>query len=157
MTRHLQCGIGLMLALAGVAPAWAADAPATVGERPQPFDDRYAPAIPGFKVSIWIAHLDTPWSLVFLPDGRALVSQRSGAIRMIENNRLLPDPVITRSVVQDGEGGLMGLAVHPRFPELPFVYAMETVDEGGRRQNRVVRLSFERNRLAYAGTVVGGI
>jgi quinoprotein glucose dehydrogenase len=157
MNRHFSRGIWLVLALASLAPAWAADPMVAIGERPQPSDDRYAPSIPGFKVSVWIAHLQAPWSLVFLPDGRALVSERSGAIRMIENNRLLPDPVIKRRVVQDGEGGLMGLAVHPRFPELPFVYAMETVEEGGRRQNRVVRLSFERNRLAYAGTVVGGI
>src|SRR5579862_9556503 len=37
-----------------------------VGQRPQAFDDRFAPAIPGFKVSVWVTHLDTPWSLVFL-------------------------------------------------------------------------------------------
>lgn len=161
MHRHLPRGnwrgIWLALALASLAPAQAADQSVTVGERPQPFDDRYAPAIPGFKVSVWIGHLEAPWSLVFLPDGRALVSERRGAIRMIANNRLLPDPLITRPVVQDGEGGLMGLAVHPRFPELAFVYAMETVEEGGRRQNRVVRLRFERNQLVPAGIVVGGI
>jgi len=165
MNRQFHRAIWLALALASLAPARAADkAPdkaadqtVTRGQRPQPFDDRYAPSIPGFKVSVWITHLETPWSLVFLPDGRALVSERSGAIRMIENNRLLPDPLITRRVVQGSEGGLMGLAVHPRFPELPFIYAMETVDERGRRENRVVRLRFERNRLTQDGVIVGGI
>jgi glucose/arabinose dehydrogenase len=180
MQKRWLYGIGLTVALASLAPAHAANPPArgsnpmirglepaaraaeppppvTVGDRPQPFDDRYAPAIPGFKVSTWINHLNAPWSLVFLPDGRALVSERAGAIRVIENNRLRSDPLITRPVVQGGEGGLMGLALHPRFPELPFLYLMETVEERGRRENRVVRLRLERNQLVPDRIIVAGI
>jgi glucose/arabinose dehydrogenase len=149
--------LGLALLLAGPMSACAAETGITVGERPQGFEDRYAPAVPGFKVTVWITRLDTPWSLVFLPDGRALVSERRGAIRVIENNRLLPDPLITRKVLQSGEGGLMGLALHPRFPSVPFLYAMETVDERGRRENRVVRFRFERNRADPDRVIVAGI
>ena len=129
----------------------------TIGQRPQAAEDRYAPAIPGFKVTTWVAHLNTPWSLAFLPDGRALVSERGGAIRLIEDNRLRLAPLITRQVVQDGEAGLMGLAVDPHYPEVPFVYVMETVDDRGRRENHVVRLRFERNRMTPDRIVVGGI
>jgi glucose/arabinose dehydrogenase len=149
--------LGLALALASLEPACAVDQGITVGQRPQPFEDRYAPAIPGFRVSVWITRLDTPWSLVFLPDGRALVSERGGAIRVIADNKLLPDPLVTRKVARSGEGGLMGLALHPRFPRVPFLYAMETVDELGRRENRVVRFRFERNRAELDRIIVAGI
>jgi glucose/arabinose dehydrogenase len=151
-------GFGLAMLIAGLEPACAAD-PIQIGQKPQPFDDRFAPAVPGFKVSTWITRLDTPWSLVFAAPTRALVSERGGAIRVIENGRLLPDPLIVRKVVQGGEGGLMGLALHPRFPGVPFVYAMETVEEQrGRRENRVVRLRFERaTTLTFDRVIVGGI
>ena len=149
--------LGLALAVVSLEPACAVDQGITVGQRPQPFEDRYAPAVPGFRVSVWITRLDTPWSLVFMPDGRALVSERGGAIRVIADNKLLPDPLVTRKVVRSGEGGLMGLALHPRFPRVPFLYAMETVDELGRRENRVVRFRFERNRAEVDRIIVAGI
>ena len=154
--RGIWLGFAALIGASG--PACAADQGVTIGQRPQPFEDRYTPAIPGFKVSVWITRLDTPWSLVFLPDGRALVSERGGAIRLIADNKLQPDPLITRKVVRGGEGGLMGLAVHPHFPSVPFIYAMETAEEQlGRRENRVVRFRFERNRMLPDRIIVGGI
>jgi glucose/arabinose dehydrogenase len=155
--QYRRAWLGLALTLASLAPACAVGQGVTVGQRPQGFEDRYAPAIPGFRVSVWMTRLDTPWSLVFLPDGRALVSERRGTIRVIADNKLLPDPLVTRKVVQSGEGGLMGLALHPRFPRVPFLYAMETVEERGRRENRVVRFRFERNQAELDRIIVGGI
>ena len=152
-----RTGLGLAILLAVLEPACAADPGVTIGQRPQPFDDRYAPAVPGFKVSTWITRLEAPWSLVFVADGRALVSERRGAIRVIENHKLLANPLAVRKVVQSGEGGLMGLALHPRFPSVPFLYAMETVEERGRRENRVVRFRYERNQLEFDRVVIGGI
>src|SRR5258706_7688950 len=155
--RWREIGLGLAMLIAGLGPACAAD-PIQIGQKPQPFDDRFAPAGPGFKVSTWITRLDSPWSLVFLPNGRALVSERGGAIRVIEKDKLLPDPLIVRKVATGGEGGLMGLALHPRFPGVPFLYAMETIEERGRRENRVVRFPFERaNALQLDRIIVRGI
>lgn len=143
-------------AILNPAPA-AAPAPVIVGPRPQTVDDRYVPTIPGFRVSTWITRLDNPWSIVFLPDGRALVSERAGAIRVIEQGRLKPDPLISRTVVTSGEGGLMGLALHPRFPQQPYLYAMETVGEGNHIENRVVRFWLNRDRGQFDRVILGGI
>jgi quinoprotein glucose dehydrogenase len=160
MARHgwtRYAWLALAPAFMSFQPACAVDQGIAVGTRPQAFEDRYAPAIPGFRVTTWITRLEAPWSLVFLPDGRALVSERRGAIRVIADNRLLPIPLITRKVVQSGEGGLMGLALHPRFPRVPFLYAMETVNEHGRPENRVVRFRYERNRAELDRIIVAGI
>ncbi|MEW6047604.1 MAG: PQQ-dependent sugar dehydrogenase [Bacillota bacterium] len=119
---------------AGSAPArGAAREAAAVGES-------FRPTVEEVRVETWVSGLEVPWSLVFLPDGRALVSERPGRIRLIENGVLRPEPWAVLDVRHRGEGGLMGLAVHPRFPEQPYVYAMMTVAVGGAVENRVVRL-----------------
>lgn len=112
-----------------------------VGQKPQEVEDIYLPDGENVQVSVWIDNLEIPWSLVFLPDGRALVSERPGRIRLIENSKLLPEPYMQIDVKHIGEGGLMGLAVHPDFPQKPFIYAMYTYEtKDGKIFNRVIRI-----------------
>ncbi|MBK9260660.1 MAG: PQQ-dependent sugar dehydrogenase [Polyangiaceae bacterium] len=111
-----------------------------VGDPPRNVDDVFIVQPGDFHVQTWIQNLEIPWSLAFLPDGRALVSERPGRIRLIKNDRLVEQPYVKIDVASVGEGGLMGLAVHPRFPEEPYVYAMHTVRVGGELFNRVIRL-----------------
>lgn len=103
------------------------------GTAPQSARDQYVPQPPGVSVATWVSGLDIPWSLVFLPDGRALVSERHGQIRLIgANAQLAPRPYATLRVAARGEGALMGLALHPQFPQQPYVYVMLTRQEGER-------------------------
>jgi quinoprotein glucose dehydrogenase len=92
------------------------------------------------RVDVWIKNLDIPWSLIFLPDGRALVSERPGSIRLITNGKLRVKPYALVDVSSRGEGGLMGLALHPAFPKKPYVYAMHTYRNSTGLFNRVIRL-----------------
>jgi glucose/arabinose dehydrogenase len=64
-----------------------------------------------------------PWSLAFLPDGRLLVAEKNGRLRMIRNGILEPDPVWT-SPTPAGQGGdaLHWIAVHPQFAQNSLVY-----------------------------------
>lgn len=91
-------------------------------------------------VEVWVKNLEIPWSLVFLPDGRALVSERPGRIRLIKNGQIQKEPYAVIDVLHIGEGGLMGLAVHPDFPQKPFIYAMHTYKKDDSIYNRVIRL-----------------
>ncbi|OGW52486.1 MAG: glucose dehydrogenase, partial [Nitrospirae bacterium RBG_13_43_8] len=117
----------------------------TAGDKPQPVEDIVLPEGDGVKVKPWIENLEIPWSLVFLPDGRALVSERPGRIRLIRDGRLQEKPYATIDVAHVGEGGLLGLAIHPEFPKKPYVYAMYTYTREGSLYNRVVR--FKDNGL----------
>jgi aldose sugar dehydrogenase len=61
-----------------------------------------------FKLeSIMESGLDEPWAIAFLPDGRLLVTERPGRLRIIEGGRLLPEPVRGMPAVYGGEGGLL--------------------------------------------------
>jgi aldose sugar dehydrogenase len=67
--------------------------------------------------------LDSPWSMAFLPDGRMLVTEQSGKLRVFENGKLLPQAVSgTPEVVDDGQGGLLDVALHPDFSKNQLVY-----------------------------------
>ncbi len=142
--------------LAAAAPA-AATADPVRGPRPQATDDVPVARPQGVSVEDWVTGLEAPWSLVFLPDGRALVSERPGRIRLIAGGRLAAEPVARIAVRQGGEGGLMGLALHPRFPDQPYLYAMHTHAEGGEVGNRVVRLRLEGDRATFDRVILAGV
>jgi aldose sugar dehydrogenase len=61
--------------------------------------------------------LDHPWGLAFLPDGSALVTERSGRLRRVTlGDKKLLDPISgTPDSVNNGEGGLLGIAIDPKF------------------------------------------
>jgi aldose sugar dehydrogenase len=67
--------------------------------------------------------LNQPWSMAFLPDGRILITERPGRLRIVRNGVLDPTPVPgVPQVAASGLAGLMDLALHPRFMENQLVY-----------------------------------
>lgn len=149
--------IASIAAFALVATAAGALADPVRGPRPQAFDDVRVETPAGIRAETWVEGLEAPWSLVFLPDGRALVSERPGRIRLVRDGRLAAEPVATIAARQGGEGGLMGLAIDPGFPRRPYLYAMHTHAEGGEVGNRVVRLVLEGDRARPDRVIVEGV
>ncbi len=67
--------------------------------------------------------LEIPWSLAFLPDGRLLVTERAGRLRVIEHGRLHRAPVAdTPAVWAQGQGGLLAVAPHPEHAANGWIY-----------------------------------
>lgn len=76
-----------------------------------------------FRVVTLVRGLAHPWGLAFLPDGRLLVTERPGRLRLIDQGRLLPEPVRgLPDIRQHGQGGLLDIALHPRFADNALVY-----------------------------------
>jgi glucose/arabinose dehydrogenase len=75
------------------------------------------------RVTIVVRGLAHPWSLAFLPDGSLLVTERPGRLRVIRNGVLEATPIagVPRART-DGNGGLMDLALHPKFADNRLVY-----------------------------------
>ncbi len=75
------------------------------------------------RVSVVTRGLSHPWAIAFLPDGGMLVTERPGRIRVMRNGVLDPKPIAgVPRVRTDGNGGLMDVALHPRFAENRLVY-----------------------------------
>jgi glucose/arabinose dehydrogenase len=143
--------------LAASFAAATANAGPLEGKAPQTMHDQPVAQPPGVSVDTWISDLTVPWSLVFLPDGRALVSERQGLIRLIVAQALARESYAKVQVVAQGEGGLMGLALHPRFPESPYIYAMLTRRERGEVSNAVIRLKHHDDHAEFDRDILTGI
>jgi glucose/arabinose dehydrogenase len=129
----------------------------TSGQKAQAVGEVFLPDGDGVRVEAWVSNLEIPWSLVFLPDGRALVSERPGRIRLIKDGVLQKEPYARLEVNHAGEGGLMGLAAHPDFPKQPYIYAMHTYRKDGSVFNRVVRLRDGKEGGTFDTVIVDNI
>ncbi len=75
------------------------------------------------RVVVVTKGLKNPWSLAFLPDGQMLVTERGGRLRIIRNGVLDPQPVAGAPEARAVRlGGLLDVALHPRFAENKLVY-----------------------------------
>src|SRR3954470_566435 len=77
-----------------------------------------------FKMEIVARNLETPWALAFLPDGRLLVTERRGRIRIVETNgTMAPEPVKgLPKVWEKQDGGLFDVEVHPDYAKNGWIY-----------------------------------
>jgi len=109
----------------------------------------------GGRVELVARDLVVPWDIAFLPDGRALVTERPGRVRIVASSgRLRAAPAATVPTQAAGEGGLLGVAVDPDFAQgRRFVYLYVTTAEG----MQVQRWRLRGSRLRRDGLVLGGI
>lgn len=94
--------------------------------------------------------LERPWSIAFLPDGRALITERPGRLRIIEDGVLLDEPVAgLPDVWEHGQGGLMEAVPHPDYESNGWIYlAYSHRHPDGRNEGmtRIVRGRLDGNR-----------
>ncbi len=100
----------------------------------------YAQTLPAnfSRVSV-TAGLTGPTSFAHLPDGRILICQQNGQLRVFKNNALLTTPAVSLSVNTSGERGLIGIAVDPAFSTNSYIYLYYTASSGP--HNRVSRFT----------------
>jgi len=111
-----------------------------------------------FRVETVASGLQVPWSINFLPDGRIIFTERPGRIRVIENGKLRPEPLMTISDVEArSESGLMGLTLHPQFAQNHQLYLCYAYDSGNGQRDRVVRYSENGNGLTDRKLIIEDI
>jgi aldose sugar dehydrogenase len=80
-----------------------------------------------FRIEVVAPGLETPWGLAFLPDGRLLVTERSGRLRIIDKGKLLPDAVQgTPKVWERQDAGMLDVAIHPQYAKNGWIYLAYT-------------------------------
>src|SRR3954469_24739181 len=68
---------------------------------------------PGFSDTEVVSGLDQPTALAFLPDGRMLVTEKTGALKLVSGG--VATTLVTIPVCTSGEMGLLGVALDPSF------------------------------------------
>ncbi|HEY7690166.1 MAG TPA: PQQ-dependent sugar dehydrogenase [Dongiaceae bacterium] len=77
----------------------------------------------GFQVETFAKGLENPWGLAFLPDGRMLVTERPGRLRIVAADGSLSEPVAgVPKVFARGQGGLLDVALDPGYADNGIIY-----------------------------------
>lgn len=85
------------------------------------------------KVETLVSGLDHPWGMAFLPDGRLLLTERAGRMRLLSPDGSLSEPLSgVPQVVAKGQGGLLDVVLDPTFADNQLVYfSYSEPGEGG--------------------------
>jgi len=106
-------------------------------------------------IEIVAQNLDIPWEIAFLPDGDMLVTERSGKLLKIGTETKVIKEI--EGVKHIGEGGLLGLTLHPNFPLNNFIYLYSTTQDSKGITNRVERYKFTGDTLSERTVILEGI
>ncbi len=96
-----------------------------------------------------VSGLNFPTGFTFLPDGRMLVIEQGGWVKVVQNNQIQGQPFLTLDVDTNGERGLLGIAVDPHFNHNHYIYV--TYVSRDPLELRVSRFT-EANGQAVAGS-----
>jgi glucose/arabinose dehydrogenase len=103
-----------------------------------------------FVVKTLVEGLDHPWSLAFLPDGRMLVTERAGRLRLVSADfRLDPQPVSgVPEVVVGGQSGLFDVALDPSYARNRVLYLAYMGGSADASSLEVMRARLDGHALA---------
>jgi len=109
----------VIIALSGIScGAHYTDAQLQAPRSPTP-----APIDAPIRVETVTGGLEHPWALAFLPDGRIVVTERAGRLRIVDRSGHLSEPLAgVPAVFAQGQGGLLDVALDPRFAENKVIY-----------------------------------
>jgi glucose/arabinose dehydrogenase len=101
-------------------------------------------------------NLNVPWEIAFLPNGNMIFTERPGEIKLLDKNsvKTLKIPQVKAS----GEGGLLGLALHPDFSKNNYIFVYYTYSSNlSETLNRVVRYKLINSQLKDEKIIVDKI
>ncbi len=139
--------LALALALAGaLAAALAPARPAAAAET------RPSSAGP-LRVERVADGLEHPWGLAFLPDGRLLVTERPGRLRIVADGALSPPLAGVPEVWARGQGGLLDVALSPDFARTGLLFLAYAEPAPGGARSAVARARLDGDRLTDVETI----
>ncbi len=106
----------------GPPPAGRAQAPPKPPTITDPDGHIVTSEVQTLKVEVVARGLETPWGLAFLPDGRLLVTERPGRLRIVDHGKLSEPVTGIPAVEQVQDGGLMDVEVHPKYAQNGWIY-----------------------------------
>jgi glucose/arabinose dehydrogenase len=107
-------------------------------------------SIPGFLETRIAGGLSQPTDFAFLPDGRILILEKAGRVRLLANGVLQPAAALDMTSIVDtvSERGLLGICLHPNFAATGWIYLYYTKNSSVR--NRISRFTLSGNSISAA-------
>ncbi|TWR23951.1 PQQ-dependent sugar dehydrogenase [Mucilaginibacter achroorhodeus] len=103
-------------------------------------------------------NLTLPWEILWGPDNQLWITERSGKISRIDPATGRATALLTISeVVSRGEGGLLGMVLHPDFATTPEVFVAYNYLNGNNYLKKVVKYTFRNNALSNPVTLINNI
>lgn len=107
-----------------------------------------------FDVSVVAENLEVPWEILPLPDEDDwLITQRGGLVTSLQHG----DLIIIDEATHAGEGGLLGMELHPEFEENRSIYFYYTTRESTGPVNRIVRYQYENQTFSDETLILDNI
>jgi glucose/arabinose dehydrogenase len=108
-----------------------------------------------FRITVLASGLEHPWGVAALPDGRLIVTERPGRVRIVgADGRLSPPLAGTPATVANRQGGMLDVVLHPRFAENGFVYLCHVTEGQGGTSSTITRLRLAGDRLEGPRTIL---
>jgi len=87
-----------------------------------------------------VSELKNPWAVAFLPDGRMIITERRGTMRLVDGGKLITASIEgIPKVTEFGQGGLLDVVLHPKYAENGWIYWTYNAVEGGLHGTEVAR------------------
>jgi glucose/arabinose dehydrogenase len=99
-----------------------------------------------FRVVSLAEGLQNPWSVVFLPDSRLLISERPGRLNLLEEGRLISVGGLPQ-IEAGRQGGLLDVALHPDYGDNGWIYLAYSAGRGGSWGTRIARARLQGRQL----------
>jgi glucose/arabinose dehydrogenase len=116
---------------------------------------RFSSSAGELRVETVASGLDHPWGLAFLPDGRMLVSERPGRLRLVASDGKLSPPITgVPNVMARGQGGLLDVTLDPGFAQNRLIYFSFSEPRAGGSGTSVARARLNERGTALEGTSV---
>ncbi|MFO7979047.1 MAG: PQQ-dependent sugar dehydrogenase [Bacteroidales bacterium] len=101
-----------------------------------------------FSLDTLATGLENPWSMAFLPDGRILIAERPGRLRIFADGQLQPDPVEgIPQVWANGQGGLLEVVLHPDYENNGWIYLGYSLQGNGGGNTAISRGRLQGNQF----------
>ncbi|MCU0984492.1 MAG: PQQ-dependent sugar dehydrogenase [Acetobacteraceae bacterium] len=108
-----------------------------------------------FRISVIASGLVNPWGLALLPDGRMLVTERPGRVRLVGTDGRVSGPLAgAPATVANRQGGMLDVVLHPRFAENGFIYLCHVAEGEGGSSSTITRLRLDGERLVEPRTIL---
>jgi glucose/arabinose dehydrogenase len=161
--RFIWPSLAITVGIVGIVSVWFAQNPTLLNKiafAPKPQAAQPLSSLPLAQqnvnpdIQIVADGLEIPWEIAFLPDDTLLITERPGRLVKIGKDRKV---IPINGVRHVGEGGLLGLALHPQFSQNGFSYLYLTSQNGSTVINRVERYRLRGTTLSDRVVIINNI